>query len=443
MANATLESYNVARTSQSAFVRGFIDGVSRDSKSFPRPFSVSIRVRARLHRWPMRGIGRSVCRNVSIRVRARLHRWRRRLRPRRGAGARLNPRSCAASSMARPRPPRLPWPRSLNPRSCAASSMASTPARTSRGSGSLNPRSCAASSMARGQGDPQGREQGEVSIRVRARLHRWRQGRRRDDLQAAGLNPRSCAASSMAQQCAELDEVYSVSQSAFVRGFIDGEEQLETADALLLSQSAFVRGFIDGGTHGSPRRARCLRLNPRSCAASSMAPPLRRREEVVGCLNPRSCAASSMAKYRSGAPAIRASLNPRSCAASSMAGTRLVIFDTRTESQSAFVRGFIDGERQHGRQGRARQVSIRVRARLHRWPDRRVLPMRGADRLNPRSCAASSMARCWPGWPSAASASQSAFVRGFIDGARRGLGQGAEAESQSAFVRGFIDGRPR
>ena len=62
----------------------------------------------------------------------------------------------------------------------------------------------------------------------------------------AGLNPRSCAASSMADDVESAPSSSDRSQSAFVRGFIDGP--LRNANCLrrLGSQSAFVRGFIDG-----------------------------------------------------------------------------------------------------------------------------------------------------------------------------------------------------
>ena len=62
-------------------------------------------------------------------------------------------------------------------------------------------------------------------------------------------------------------------------------------------------------------------------------------------------------------------------------------------------------------------------------------------RLNPRSCAASSMTADGV-FQSVASASlsQSAFMRGFIDDFRgKKYRSGAPAMSQSAFMRGFID----
>ena len=138
-------------------------------------------------------------------------------------------------------------------------------------------------------------EDGGVSIRVRARLHRWRSP---DDGALITRGP---------------------------------------------SQSAFVRGFIDGSPRGSSRAACARSLNPRSCAASSMAGE----------------------------------------------GGYYPVIDLC--------------------------VSIRVRARLHRW------------RANP------------PDWSSGTSRSQSAFVRGFIDGSTRGMSR-TTPSSQSAFVRGFIDG---
>ena len=86
----------------------------------------------------------------------------------------------------------------------------------------------------------------------------------------------------------------------------------------------------------------------------------------------------------------REGLNPRSCAASSMTAARLIVKKSAGESQSAFVRGFIDDE--------------------------------GFD---------------VPKYVSAES--QSAFVRGFIDDFEESHLDDFLAVSQSAFVRGFID----
>ena len=108
------------------------------------------------------------------------------------------------------------------------------------------------------------------------------------------------------------------SQSAFVRGFIDDLEASDDDVRPLLSQSAFVRGFIDDMDEILEACAKHCSLNPRSCAASSMTPAVRKVHEV------------------------------------------------QRESQSAFVRGFID-DRERTKSGRGLQVvSIRVRARLHR-----------------------------------------------------------------------------
>ena len=182
----------------------------------------------------------------------------------------LNPRSCAASSMARALTSRQPLKQQrLNPRSCAASSMAGESrlvtlfadvsirvrARLHRwrgrllvspsSPGRLNPRSCAASSMAFRSCRPR-TSRLPVSIRVRARLHRWRADQAAEKLEAAGLNPRSCAASSMAEGDLVSVGRSSRSQSAFVRGFIDGLKRRAAKGDVVRSQSAFVRGFIDG-----------------------------------------------------------------------------------------------------------------------------------------------------------------------------------------------------
>ena len=62
------------------------------------------------------------------------------------------------------------------------------------------------------------------------------------------------------------------SQSAFVRGFIDGFfVDLVVCLIISMSQSAFVRGFIDGSSRTTASNTSSPCLNPRSCAASSMA----------------------------------------------------------------------------------------------------------------------------------------------------------------------------
>ena len=256
---------------------------------------VSIRVRARLHRWQGLHVGAERARAVSIRVRARLHRWL--LRTSHGAF----PPSKSQSAFVR--------------------GFIDGSAISSLGhwkTTSLNPRSCAASSMA--ERDPV-REQlhAGVSIRVRARLHRWRGGGR----------PRGG------------DEL---SQSAFVRGFIDGPGWPSAASASAGSQSAFVRGFIDGVVFGATMNfvpAVSIRVRARLH---------RWRIETVSC------------------PVRIESLNPRSCAASSMAAATTWRIPATSRSQSAFVRGFIDGRRPLSRRRMKQIVSIRVRARLHRWP---------------------------------------------------------------------------
>ena len=86
----------------------------------------------------------------------------------------------------------------------------------------------------------------------------------------------------------------------------------------MVSQSAFVRGFIDDRGHPGEAWAPHPRLNPRSCAASSM-----------------TCGYA----------------------------VRGVPIAT---SQSAFVRGFIDDTLPRRVRHRGCHVSIRVRARLHR-----------------------------------------------------------------------------
>ena len=60
------------------------------------------------------------------------------------------------------------------------------------------------------------------------------------------------------------------SQSAFVRGFIDDAALITFIPAVRASQSAFVRGFIDDDDRRQQAGFPPRRLNPRSCAASSM-----------------------------------------------------------------------------------------------------------------------------------------------------------------------------
>ena len=60
------------------------------------------------------------------------------------------------------------------------------------------------------------------------------------------------------------------------------------------------------------------------------------------------------------------SLNPRSCAASSMTRVHPLDIPLWDMSQSAFVRGFIDDEQLRVADALLVDVSIRVRARLHR-----------------------------------------------------------------------------
>ena len=133
-----------------------------------------------------------------------------------------------------------------------------------------------------------------------------------------------------------------------------------------------------------------MSLNPRSCAASSMTDCGAVIYDRQCRLNPRSCAASSMtycprpngnksptsqsafvrgfiddrstARTRVG----RTCLNPRSCAASSMTPRPVGGGAARLLSQSAFVRGFIDDVAWKRAEGVRKEVSIRVRARLHR-----------------------------------------------------------------------------
>ena len=187
----------------------------------------------------------------------------------------------------------------------------------------LNPRSCAASSMTLGVSDP------------------W--------TVAGGLNPRSCAASSMTTPSGTGASRRWSSQSAFVRGFIDDRQELRDIAENGASQSAFVRGFIDDC--GATFRVKC----PVESQSAFV------RGFIDDCLDPILQAIKED------------SLNPRSCAASSMTWEFWKVRPRRSSSQSAFVRGFIDDP-------------LRV---LHRGA------LLGC--LNPRSCAASSMTDAF--WP--------------------------------------------
>ena len=86
----------------------------------------------------------------------------------------------------------------------------------------------------------------------------------------ACLNPRSCAASSMTKAESLRHEALRTSQSAFVRGFIDDDRGRASRRGRGPSQSAFVRGFIDDLRDSPAGDGRAPCLNPRSCAASSM-----------------------------------------------------------------------------------------------------------------------------------------------------------------------------
>ena len=206
---------------------------------------------------------------------------------------------------------------------------------------SLNPRSCAASSM------------------TGASAHLCRASTR--------LNPRSCAASSMTSSELKRRAPLAVSQSAFVRGFIDDEGRLLRPLRDRRSQSAFVRGFIDDDS--AHKRGKEQRNESQSAFVRGFIDDWHLRIETprwTKRLNPRSCAASSMTargRTRGGLPA---RLNPRSCAASSMTGDADNSFYRAWMSQSAFVRGFIDDRHDDLRRNPRPDVSIRVRARLHR-----------------------------------------------------------------------------
>ena len=152
-----------------------------------------------------------------------------------------------------------------------------------------------------------------------------------------------------------------------------------------------------------PRRGapRGLCLNPRSCAASSMTHCRRiERQKSVVCLNPRSCAASSMTSWlskpdKSGPQSQSAFM--RGFIDDIEAGT---VRESGSKSQSAFMRGFIDD------------------------PRRRSPIPRPTRSLNPRSCAASSMTSVSLAERLPDGKSQSAFMRGFIDDAA-GIAGGA------------------
>ena len=157
-------------------------------------------------------------------------------------------------------------------------------------------------------------------------------------------------------------------------------------------------------------------LNPRSCAASSMA----------GCGDGRRRASGVSIRVRARLHRWRRGIHFRArlprvsirVRARLHRWRQLAILDEdwRPKSQSAFVRGFIDGACDLAFHARYARVSIRVRARLHRWQgislDQRLLAevsIRVRARLHRWRPRARS--------PSGSGArSQSAFVRGFIDG---------------------------
>ena len=241
-----------------------------------------------------------------------------------------------------PAAPRTPRSSCLNPRSCAASSMA----RPIVASSTVGWKS--QSAFVRGfidGGDAAGLRRADegVSIRVRARLHRWRGMTEAVRGVFPCLNPRSCAASSMAHHYVMAKNINGKSQSAFVRGFIDGES---------------AAGVAGGAGQVSIRvRARLHRWLSR--------PP--HFVKQPNCLNPRSCAASSMAGVRRrDHPQLRVSIRVRA---------RLHRWRRRVPASQL-----------------GKDVSIRVRARLHRWHDGARAGKNPARSLNPRSCAASSMA---------------------------------------------------
>ena len=182
------------------------------------------------------------------------------------------------------------------------------------------------------------------------------------------LNPRSCAASSMTAKDFHDLRMFQVSQSAFVRGFIDDFGAKFAQLGVSLSQSAFVRGFIDD---------------------------------------------------------------------EDLEGLRKDFFG----SQSAFVRGFIDDEYEKI-SFEVKRIGLNPRSCAASSMTRNVAKFSPTSgRLNPRSCAASSMTLVVRGTGAGAAASQSAFVRGFIDDTMASIRSYAAEKSQSAFVRGFIDDR--
>ena len=156
----------------------------------------------------------------------------------------------------------------LNPRSCAASSMTGPRGGGRyRGTRRLNPRSCAASSMT------------VACLRAHQRA-------------CHGLNPRSCAASSMTQPSPMKPSTGQPSQSAFVRGFIDDRTWISRPrrpKTSLNPRSCAASSMTCVGRGTSPRRRG--RLNPRSCAASSMTPRTWGRAR-------RSCAVSIRVRAR-------------------------------------------------------------------------------------------------------------------------------------------------
>ena len=72
------------------------------------------------------------------------------------------------------------------------------------------------------------------------------------------------------------------------------ERRVANMGLVLMSQSAFVRGFIDDSMGRKICRSGLDGLNPRSCAASSMTRRASSSKPGARSLNPRSCAASSM-----------------------------------------------------------------------------------------------------------------------------------------------------
>ena len=107
----------------------------------------------------------------------------------------------------------------LNPRSCAASSMTWWPERWSGCSSGLNPRSCAASSMTERKSRRKSAALVSQSAFVRGFIDD--RGKETDMGDVVSLNPRSCAASSMTADRGAGGRPGHGSQSAFVRGFID------------------------------------------------------------------------------------------------------------------------------------------------------------------------------------------------------------------------------